>query len=123
MMTYIIYMQIALIQRCFELGSRKYKIISLKERLNMLDLTSKEWKEYIGIEVTENDTFDLNRQVYKRIRDIKDLDRLDRDDILIEIESNVRGFNSPYEYDIYVYDTEVSMVFLLYRVVILPKNY
>lgn len=89
----------------------------------MLDPTSKEWKEYIGIEVTENDTFDLNRQVYKRIRDIKDLDRLDRDDILIEIESNVRGFNSPYEYANYVYDTDESMGYFINRVAELTKKY
>lgn len=89
----------------------------------MLDLTSKEWKEYIGIEVTEDDTFDLNRQIYKRIEDIKDLNKLDRDDILIEIESNVRGFNTPYEYANYVYDTDYSRGSLIDRVAKLSKEY
>lgn len=89
----------------------------------MLDLTSKEWKEYIGIEVTENDTFELNRQIYKRIEDIKDLKKFDRDDIIIEIESNVRGFNSSYEYANYVYDTDESMNGLINRVAKLSKEY
>ena len=88
----------------------------------MLDLTSKEWKEYIGIEVTEDDTFKLNRQIYKRIADIKDLKNFDRDDIIIEIESNVRGFNSSYEYANYVYDTDESRVGFINRVAKISKE-